>query len=134
MNLKVCNCCGKELTNTLHYTLTIDLKERNKSRNNIDYIDLCPMCYEKLIKETKQFKYGEDAVIPVECELTQNFLSREEFLALQTLVEKHYKNKTKIRKIIDNFLYIINSRISHEATQKEVDNIVALAVEWEKNL
>ena len=43
-------------------------------------------------------------------------------------------NKIKIRKILDNFLYMINSRRSHEATQEEIDNIVALAVKWEENL
>ena len=136
MNLKICNSCGRELTNSFHYTLTVDTKERNKHTTNVDYIDLCPACYEKLIKEAKQFKYGKDTIAEMLSEgvMTQNFVSREEILALQTLVEKYYKNKIKIRKILDNFLYMINSRISHEATQEEIDNIVALAVKWEENL
>ena len=106
MNLKICNYCGRELTNSFHYTLTVDKKERNKQTNNVDYIDLCPACYEKLIKEAKQFKYGKDTIAeaPSEGVMTQNFVSREEILALQTIVEKYYKNKIKIRKILDIFL------------------------------
>ena len=134
MDLKVCDYCGCKLNNIFHYKLTIDSKDKNKYSTNIGYIDLCPSCYEKLIKDVEQFKYGEDknAEVPSEGVLTQNFISRDEFLALQALFLKYSKNKRKLAKLFDYFLYTIDTRVSHEATEEEMNNIVSIATKWEK--
>ena len=134
MNLKVCNCCGRNLTNDSHYNMIINLADKKKYTSEVENIDLCPECYEKLIKDTKTFKYGEDKIAeaPSEGVMTQNFISRDEFLALQALFIKYSKNKRKLVKILDYFLFLIDSRISHEATEEVMNNIVAIATDWEQ--
>ena len=53
MNLKVCNCCGRNLTNDSHYNMVICLTDKKKYTSEVENIDLCPECYEKLIKDKK---------------------------------------------------------------------------------
>ena len=45
---------------------------------------------------------------------------------------KYSKNKRKLAKILDYFLFLIDSRISHEATEEDMNNIVAIATKWEQ--
>lgn len=137
MNLRVCNCCGKDLTNAISsYNLYVNYKEKQYYHNNVDAFDLCPECYDKLIKSVKQFQYGTDTPGEggVEGTLTQNFITQNEFFALQVLFNKYFRRKTKLRKLFNNFLLIADERIAHEVTEDQIDNIADIVERWEKEL
>lgn len=133
MNLRVCNSCGKNITDKQRYCLTVDCIEKGVRTNQVTYIDLCPQCYDKLLLDIDKFKYGESKIAeePSEGTLTQNFISLKEFLALQVLFEKYFKHKKKLRTIVNNFLHKIDSRITHEISTNEMSEIANLAARWE---
>ena len=133
MNLRVCNCCGKNITDKPRYSLAVDYIEKSGYTNQRKYIDLCPQCYDKLLLDIDKFKYGESNIAeePSEGTLTQNFISLKEFLAFQALFEKYFKHKKKLRTIVDNFLHKIDSRITHEISTNEMSEIANLAARWE---
>ena len=133
MNLRVCNNCGKNITDKQRYYLTVDRVEKGVCYNQVTYIDLCPECYDKLLLDIDKFKYGESNIAeePYEGTLTQNFISLKEFLAFQALFEKYFKHKKKLRTIVDNFLHKIDSRITHEISTNEMSEIANLAARWE---
>ena len=135
MNLKVCNCCGKNLTNNSHYNMTTNLVDELRYTSERENIDLCPECYNKFIENIKTFKYGEDKIAktPVDGEMVQNFLSREEFFAFQALCLTYSKNKRKLVKILNYFLKLIDTRIDHNISPEETNNIVELATKWEQD-
>ena len=135
MNLRVCNCCGKNITDKPRYSLAVDYIEESGYTNQRKYIDLCPQCYDKLLLNIDKFKYGEsEAEESSEGTLTQNFISLKEFFALQVLFEKYFKNKKKLRAIVNNFLHKIDSRITHEISANEVSEIANLAARWENEI
>ena len=133
MNLRVCNSCGKNITDKQRYRLTVDCIEKGVCTNQVTYIDLCPQCYDKLLLDIDKFKYGESKIAeePSEGTLTQNFISLKEFLAFQALFEKYFKHKKKLRTIVNNFLHKIDSRITHEISTNEMSEIANLAARWE---
>ena len=133
MNLRVCNNCGKNITDKQRYCLTVDCIEKGAHTNQVTYIDLCHQCYDKLLLDIDKFKYGESKIAeePSEGTLTQNFISLKEFLALQALFEKYFKHKKKLRTIVNNFLHKIDSRITHEISTNEMSEIANLAARWE---
>ena len=94
MNLRVCNCCGKNITNKQRYRLDVEYNEKSGPASQVTYIDLCPQCYDKLLLDIDKFKYGESKIAeePSEGTLTQNFISLKEFLAFQALFEKYFKH------------------------------------------
>lgn len=136
MNLKVCNCCGKNITNNQRYLLTVDYIEKNGPFSQVAYKDLCPQCYDKLILNIDKFKYSESKVAeePSEGTLTQNFISLKEFFALQVLFDKHFKHKRKLRAIVNNFLYKVGSRVTHEVSENDMTEIANLAARWESEV
>ena len=136
MNLRVCNNCGKNITDKQRYCLTVDCIEKGAHTNQVTYIDLCTQCYDKLLLDIDKFKYGESKIAeePSEGTLTQNFISLKEFLALQALFEKYFKHKKKLRTIVDNFLHKIDSRITHEISTNEMSEIANLAARWEEEV
>ena len=133
MNLKVCNSCGKNITDKPKYRLTVEYIEKGGPANHVRYIDLCPQCHDKLLLNIDKFKYGESNTEeePSEGTLTQNFISLKEFFALQVLFEKYFKHKKKLRTIVNNFLHKIDSRITHEISTNEMSAIANLAARWE---
>ena len=133
MNLRVCNCCGKNITNKQRYRLDVEYNEKSGPASQVTYIDLCPQCYDKLLLNIDKFKYGESKIAeePSEGTLTQNFISLKEFYALQVLFEKYFRHKKKLRAIVNNFLYKIDSRITHEISTNEMSEIANLAARWE---
>ena len=133
MNLRVCNSCGKNITDKQRYRLTVEQFDKNGPANQVTYKDLCPQCYDKLLLNIDKFKYGESetAEEPSEGTLTQNFISLKEFFALQVLFEKYFKHKKKLRTIVNNFLHKIDSRITHEISTNEMSEIANLAARWE---
>ena len=133
MNLRVCNCCGKNITDKPKYLLTVEYIEKGGVANHVKYVDLCPQCHDKLLLDIDKFKYGESNITeePSEGTLTQNFISLKEFFALQVLFEKYFKHKKKLRTIVNNFLHKIDSRITHEISTNEMSEIANLAARWE---
>lgn len=136
MNLRVCNNCGKNITDKQRYCLTVDRVEKGVCYNQVKYIDLCPQCYDKLLLDIDKFKYGESNIAeePSEGTLTQNFISLKEFYALHVLFEKYFKHKKKLRTIVNNFLCKIDSRITHEISANEMSEIANLAARWENEV
>lgn len=136
MNLRVCNYCGKNITNKQRYRLDVEYNEKSGPANQVTYIDLCPQCYDKLLLDIDKFKYGESKIAdePSEGTLTQNFISLKEFYALQVLFEKYFRHKKKLRAIVNNFLYKIDSRITHDVSDSEMSEIANLAARWENEV
>ena len=136
MNLRVCNSCGKNITDKQRYRLAVEYFDKVGPANQITYKDLCPQCYDKLLLDIDKFKYEENetAEEPSAGTLTQNFISLKEFFALQVLFEKYFKRKKKLRTIVNNFLYKVDSRITHEITADEMSEIANLAARWENEV
>lgn len=136
MNLRVCNCCGKNITNKQRYNLAVGYNEKSGPASQVTYIDLCTQCYDKLLLDIDKFKYGESKIAeePSEGTLTQNFISLKEFYALHVLFEKYFRHKKKLRAIVNNFLYKIDSRITHEISESEMSEIANLAARWENEV
>ena len=136
MNLRVCNSCGKNVTDKQRYHLDVEYYEKSGPANQVTYIDLCPQCYDKLLLNIDKFKYGESKIAeePSEGTLTQNFISLKEFYALHVLFEKYFRHKKKLRAIVNNFLYKIDSRITHEISESEMSEIANLAARWENEV
>ena len=136
MNLRVCNCCGKNITDKQRYRLVVEYYDKVGPSNQVTYKDLCPQCYDKLLLDIDKFKYEENETAEESSEgtLTQNFISLKEFFALQALFDKHFKHKRKLRAIINNFLYKVDSRVTHEITADEMAEIASLAARWESEV
>ena len=136
MNLRVCNSCGKNITDKQRYHLDVGYNEKSGPANQVTYIDLCPQCYDKLLRDIDKFKYGESKIAeePSEGTLTQNFISLKEFYALHVLFEKYFRHKKKLRAIVNNFLYKIDSRITHDVSESEMSEIANLAARWENEV